>query len=81
MDSLRVVVIDVFTEQPSWVVFVQDDYVIKQLSADASDDSLSGSVLPWASERRPLRIYLETLDRACDCGREDREPAKLAKRL
>ena len=66
MDSLRGVVIDVFAEQPSQVVFVQDDYVTQQLSANASDDSLSGSVLPWASEGRPLRIYPETLNRARD---------------
>jgi hypothetical protein len=72
MDSLRVVGIGVFAEQPSQVVFVQDDYVIEQFSANASDDSLSGSVLPRASERRPLRIYPETLDRARDCGRENR---------
>jgi hypothetical protein len=66
MDSLRVVVID--AEKPSQVVFVPDDYAIEQLSANASDGSLSGSVLPRASQRRPLRIYPETLDRARDRG-------------
>jgi len=60
MDSLRVVVIDEFAEQPSVVFFVQGDYVIEQLSANASDDSLSGSALPWASEGRRFRIDLET---------------------
>ena len=68
MDSLRVVVIDVFAEQPSQVVFVQDDYVIEQLSANASDDSLSGSVLPWASEAPSASDRPETLDRARTAG-------------
>lgn len=35
-------------------------------------DSLGGSVLPWASEGRPLRVDLEAPDRARDCVRENR---------
>ena len=50
------------------MVFVQDDHMIEQLASDAADDTLRGSVLPWASERGSLWIYLEALDRVSDGG-------------
>ena len=72
VDALVVVVVDVFTEQPPQVIFVQDNYVIEQFPAKAADKSLGRSVLPRASEGRPLWTCLEALDRARDCGREGR---------
>ena len=81
MNSLIVVVVDIFPEQPSQMVFVQDDDVIEKLSAHASNEPFSGSVLPWASEGRSLGVDPEALDGVSNRGREDREPAKLAKRL
>jgi hypothetical protein len=54
------------------MIRVQNDHVIEQLSADAPDPALGRSVLPRASKRRPLRGHLESLDRHCDCGGEDR---------
>lgn len=63
MDSLRVGVIDVHAERPSEMVFVEDDHVIQSLAANASDNTLRGSVLPRASKRCALRVDLEVLDR------------------
>jgi hypothetical protein len=61
MNSLIVVVVDIFPEQPSQMVFVQDDDVIEKLSAHASNEPFSGSVLPWASERRALGVAISKL--------------------
>ena len=61
MNSLIVVVVDIFPEQPSQMAFVQDDDVIEKLAAHASNEPFSGSVLPWASERRALGVDLEAL--------------------
>jgi len=66
VDALLVVVVDVFAEQPSEMVFVQDDHVVEEFSAHAADYTLRGSVLPWAAEGCPLRVDLETLDRVSD---------------
>jgi len=55
--------------------------MIQQLSTHGTDNALGRSVLPWTSERGSFWIDAEARDRARDCGREDREPAKLAKRL
>jgi hypothetical protein len=46
--------------------------VIQQLPPNAADETLSRSVLPRASERGLLWIYLETLDRVSHRGGEDR---------
>ena len=54
------------------MILVRNDHVIEQLSADAADPALGRSVPPRASKRRPLRGHLESLDRHCDCGGEDR---------
>ena len=53
------------------MVFVQDDYVIKKLSAHTADDALSRSVLPRAPECCALWVDLEALDRTRDGRRED----------
>jgi hypothetical protein len=79
VDTLGVVVVDVLAEQSSQVVLVQDDDVIEEFATYGTDDTFRGSVLPWASKGCPLRVDLEALDRARDGGREDREPAKLAR--
>ena len=52
MDAVVVVVIDVFAEKASKVVFVQDDHVIEQFSAYAPDPSLGNPILPWTSKER-----------------------------
>ena len=41
MNSLIVVVVDIFPEQPSQMVFVQDDDVIEKLAAHASNEPFS----------------------------------------
>ena len=63
------------------VIFVQDDHVIEQLVMHASYDALGGSVLPRARECGSFRINAEAPDCTRYGGREDRDPAKLAKRL
>jgi hypothetical protein len=57
VDSLRVAVVDVFPKQPSQVVFVQDDHVIEQHTANAADDALGSPVPPWAPEGLALWVY------------------------
>jgi hypothetical protein len=50
VDALRVVVLDVLPEQASQMVLAQDDYVIEQLSPNASNKALGSSVLPGTLE-------------------------------
>ena len=47
VDSVFVVVLDVFAEETMEVILVQDDYVIQQLSTSAADPSLGNLILPW----------------------------------
>jgi hypothetical protein len=66
VDSVGVVVVDVFAEKLSKVVLVQDDHVIQQLSASAPDPPLGDSILPRAPKGRSLRRDSKILDRLRD---------------
>jgi hypothetical protein len=47
-------------------------HMIQQFPSHAVDDTLSLPVLPWAPERSSLWVDRKALDRARDCGGEDR---------
>ncbi len=50
VNSVFVVVVDVFAQQAMQMSFVHDDHVIQHLSASAADPSLGNPVLPWGVE-------------------------------
>ena len=66
VDSVGVVVVDVFAKKLSKMVLVQDDHVIQHLSASAADLSLGNPILPRAPKGRPLRLDSKILDRLRD---------------
>ena len=66
VNSVGVVIVDVFAEESSKVVLVQDDHVIEQLSASTPDPSFGNPILPRASEGRSSRLDSKILDRLCD---------------
>ena len=47
MDSVRVVIVDVFAQQPMQVPFVHDDQVVEKLPASVADPSFRNPILPW----------------------------------
>jgi hypothetical protein len=69
------------------MVFAKHDDVVEKLAANASNGTLRGPVLPWASECGPFRINAKALNRMGDCRREDRvvvidhEPVDRKKKL
>ena len=70
VDSVVVVVIDIFPKKASKVVLVQDDHVIQQLPASAANPSLGNPILPWTSKGRSSRGNSNVLDRFGDPFRE-----------
>ena len=50
VDSLSVVVRDVFAKKTSQVVLAEHNHVIEQLSTDTAHETLRRPVLPWAPE-------------------------------
>ena len=50
MDSVFVVVVDVFAQQAMQMPFVHDDHMIEKLATSASDPSLGNPILPWGVE-------------------------------
>jgi hypothetical protein len=66
VDTVGVAVVDVFLEKASKVVLMQDDHVIEQFSAYATDPPLGNSILPWASECGSPRLDSKALDRVSD---------------
>ena len=72
MDALGVVVIDVLPEQPSQMVFPEDDDMVEKLSANTADEAFGRPILPGTSEGGSSGMDSESHDRAGDVGREDR---------
>jgi hypothetical protein len=66
VDSVFVVVVDVFAQQAIQVPLVHDNHVIQQLPASAADPSFGNSILPWTSIGRSLRLYSNLLNRLGD---------------
>jgi len=48
------------------VLFVEYRRMVEQLTPNAADEALRGSVLPWASEGRSLGFDFKALDRVRD---------------
>jgi hypothetical protein len=56
VDSVGVVVVDVFAKKLPKMVLVQDDHVIQHLSASAADPSLGDPILPRTPKGCSLRL-------------------------
>jgi hypothetical protein len=52
VDSVGVVVVDVFAEKVSKVILILDDHVVEKFSSCTPDPSLGDPILPRASECR-----------------------------
>ena len=59
VDSILVVVVDVFAEQAMQVPLAHDDHVIQQLPTSAADPSLGNPVLPWTSKGRSFSLLID----------------------
>jgi hypothetical protein len=66
VDSVGVVVVDVFVEEAVEVLLVHDDHVIQHLSASAADPSLGNAIVSWTPKGRSLRFNCNILDRLSD---------------
>ena len=66
VNSVVVVVVDVFVKTLSKMPLVQDDHVIQQLSPSAADPPLGNPILPWTPKGRSLRLDSKILDRLSD---------------
>jgi hypothetical protein len=66
VNSVFVVVVNVFAQQAMQMSFVHDDHVIQHLSASAADPSFGNPILPWTPKGRSLRLYSNLLDRLGD---------------
>jgi hypothetical protein len=66
VNSVFVVVVNVFAQQAMQMSFVHGDHVIQQLPASAADPSLGDSILPWTPMGRSLRLDPDILDRLGD---------------
>ena len=82
MDALGVVVLDVLPEQPSQMVFPEDDDMVEKLSANTADEAFGRPILPGTSEGGSSGMDSESHDRVGDVGREngivveDQEPMR-----
>ncbi len=66
VDSVGIVVIDVFSKKTPQVLFIEYDYVIEQFSADAADPSFCDPILPRASKGRSQRLDSDLVDHFSD---------------
>lgn len=72
VNSVFVVVVDVFTQQAMQVPLIQDDHVIQHLSARTPDPPFGNSILPWTPKGRSSKLDSNILDRLCDTFRKYR---------
>ena len=66
VDSVFVVIVDVFAQQVMQVPLVHNDHVIEKLPASTTDPSFGNPILPRTSIGRSLRLDSYILDRLCD---------------
>jgi hypothetical protein len=66
VDSVFVVIIDVFAQQVMQVPLVHNDHVIEKLPASTTDPSFGNPILPLTSIGRSLRLDSNILDRLSD---------------
>jgi len=63
MRAIRVVITDVFIQQAFQMAFIHNDHMVEQIAAAIADPALGDTVLPRASEARPLGLDTEALYR------------------
>ncbi len=66
VNSVGIVVVDVFAKKLSKMPLVQDDHVIQQLSPSAADPPLGNPILPRTPKGLSLRLDSKILDRLSD---------------
>jgi len=72
VNSVGVVVVDIFAQQTMQVPFVHYDHVIQHLSANTADPSFGNPILPWTPKGRSSRLDSNILDRLGDSFRKYR---------
>ena len=70
VDAVALKVVDVFSQQPSQVLFVEWDHMVEQLSPTASHPPFGDAVLPGRSDARPLRLEPRILEEVDDVSVE-----------
>ena len=66
VDSISVVVVDVFVEKTLQVFLIHHDHMIEELATGSAGPSLGNPILPWTSKGRSLRLDSNLLDRLGD---------------
>ena len=66
VNSVGVVVVDIFADKTLQVVLIHDDHMIEKLATGSADPSFGYPILPWASKGRPSRRDSDVLDRFGD---------------
>src|SRR5271169_5571147 len=83
MSSVFVVIADVFFQQPSQMSLVQNDHVVQQVSAHASNPTLGNAILPGTAKSSSDRLSAVLLGSPNDVSRElrvaveDEKPLRL----
>jgi hypothetical protein len=72
VDSVGVVVVDIFAEKTLQVFLIHDDHMIEKLATGSADPSLGNPISPRASKGRPSRRNSDALDRFGDPFGENR---------
>ena len=72
VDAIAVVVADVFPEQPSEMVLVENDDMVEQLSPNSSCPSFGKTILPGTSQGGWPRLHPKLPDRRDNLVRENR---------
>jgi len=54
VSAIGVIIRDIVFDQTAQVILVEDEYVIRKISATASNPGFGGSILPGTSETGPL---------------------------
>ena len=70
VDSISVVVVDVFVEKTLQVFLIHHDHMIEELATGSADPSFGNPILPRASKGRSSRGNSNVLDRFGDPFRE-----------
>ena len=70
VDSISVVVLDVFVEKTLQVFFIHHDHMIEELETGSADPSFGNPILPRALKGRSSRGNSNVLDRCGDPFRE-----------
>ena len=70
MNAILLKVVDVFSEQPTQVPFVERDHVIEQLASTTPHPAFGDAILPGRCDARSLGLETGRLEEVDDVGIE-----------